>query len=203
MGPAQATDVSHDEVMKGRILDAAMQCFTQLGIAKTSIQDIARLAEVSRGTVYRYFSDRQALIDAGIEHGAEQYYDDAARAMDRKDTLSEQMGAFAEVVARTLIEHRTRDRLLDGDDTLMRSMVSDRQRTLRRHMEFLHGYVVAAIDRGEIDEKVDVDDACEWLARSIISLTMMQTAATFDYSKPATVAAFMRKHAVGGLSAAG
>ena len=34
-----------------KILAAAMQCFLQLGIAKTSLQDVARAADMSRGTV--------------------------------------------------------------------------------------------------------------------------------------------------------
>ena len=37
---------SHDEKMRERIIVAAMECFTRLGIAKTSIQDVARVASV-------------------------------------------------------------------------------------------------------------------------------------------------------------
>jgi AcrR family transcriptional regulator len=198
MAPTQ-TDKSHDEVMTERILLAAMECFSQLGIAKTSIQDVARVAEVSRGTVYRYFPDRQSLIDAGVEFGAMQYYADAAKAMGRKDTLAEQIGAFAEVVARTQLEHRTRDRLMDGDATLMRMVVADRDRTLERHTAFLRPYVEGAVTRNEVAAGLDVDEACEWLARIIMSLTMLQSAMTFSYRKPASVAAFVERYAIGGL----
>lgn len=198
MAPTQ-TEKSHDEVMKERILLAAMECFSLLGIAKTSIQDVARVAAVSRGTVYRYFPDRQALIDAGVEFGARQYYVDAAKAMNKKDTLAGQIGAFAGVVARVQLDHRTRDRLMDGDATLMRMVVADRDRTLERHAAFLRPYVEDAAARKEIDRQVDLDEACEWLARIIMSLTMLQSSLTFDYGRPASVAAWVERYAIGGL----
>ncbi|WP_156675642.1 MULTISPECIES: TetR/AcrR family transcriptional regulator, partial [unclassified Mycobacterium] len=35
---------------RDQILDAANECFAQLGIQRTSVQDVARMAKVSRGT---------------------------------------------------------------------------------------------------------------------------------------------------------
>ena len=64
-----------------RILQAALECVGQIGISKTNLQDVARAANVSRGTVYRYFSERRALIDAAIELRAEHYYAMAATRM--------------------------------------------------------------------------------------------------------------------------
>ncbi|WP_156763410.1 TetR/AcrR family transcriptional regulator, partial [Mycobacterium scrofulaceum] len=58
---------------RDQILDAANECFAQLGIQRTSVQDVARMAKVSRGTVYRYFEDRNVLIDAAIEFGAQRF----------------------------------------------------------------------------------------------------------------------------------
>ena len=78
-----------------QILEAANQCFTQLGIHRTSVQDVARMANVSRGTVYRYFEDRNVLIDAAIEFGAQKFYQQVAAAMAKKTTLAEKLGAMA------------------------------------------------------------------------------------------------------------
>ena len=49
------------------------------GIQRTSVQDVARMANVSRGTVYRYFEDRNVLIDAAIEFGAQEVLPESRR----------------------------------------------------------------------------------------------------------------------------
>jgi AcrR family transcriptional regulator len=47
-----------------RILDAAERCFERWGAAKTSIDDVAAEAGLSRATVYRYIGNRSELITA-------------------------------------------------------------------------------------------------------------------------------------------
>ncbi len=89
---------------RDQILEAANQCFTQLGIHRTSVQDVARMANVSRGTVYRYFEDRNVLIDAAIEFGAQKFYRLVADAMAEKTTLAEKLGAMAETHAAILLD---------------------------------------------------------------------------------------------------
>jgi AcrR family transcriptional regulator len=45
-----------------RLLDAAERCFTRWGPAKTTLEDIAEEAGVSRATVYRYLNSRVDLV---------------------------------------------------------------------------------------------------------------------------------------------
>src|ERR1700745_392881 len=114
------TAVADEFDRRDQILDAANECFTQLGIQRTSVQDVARMAKVSRGTIYRYFVDRDVLIAAAIEHGAQRFYREVAAAMENKTTLAEKLGAMAETHAKILLEHRTRNRLMADDSELMR-----------------------------------------------------------------------------------
>ena len=44
------------------ILDAALAVFGQSGFARTKIDDVARLAGVSKGTVYLYFDSKESLF---------------------------------------------------------------------------------------------------------------------------------------------
>src|ERR1700740_3213321 len=46
-----------------RILEVAKEAFTQCG-ANTSLDDIAKQAEVGPGTLYRHFPTRDALLEA-------------------------------------------------------------------------------------------------------------------------------------------
>lgn len=184
---------------RDQILEAANECFTQLGIQRTSVQDVARKANVSRGTVYRYFEDRNVLIDAAIEFGAQRFYREVASAMAKKNTLAEQVGAMAETHARILLDHRTRNRLMADDAELMRHMVSDGDTAVRRSTNFLEPYVRAARERGEVGTGVDVSAASEWLARIIWSFSTVNEAQTFDMSKPDTVRRYVETFAINGL----
>jgi AcrR family transcriptional regulator len=53
-----------------RLLDAAVRCIERKGIAGANVMAVAAEAGVSRPTVYRYFADQQALLDATMLHAA-------------------------------------------------------------------------------------------------------------------------------------
>lgn len=46
-----------------RIIESAYTCFGQFGIPKTSVEDIARVAGLSRQTLYKHFTGKRAIID--------------------------------------------------------------------------------------------------------------------------------------------
>ncbi len=49
---------------KDEILKAALKLFTQKGYFNTSVADIRREADVSTGTIYHYFKNKEAIADA-------------------------------------------------------------------------------------------------------------------------------------------
>ncbi|MEY3360344.1 MAG: hypothetical protein RL531_63, partial [Actinomycetota bacterium] len=49
-----------------RLLDATLACLARHGIAKTTLDDVARAAGVSRATLYRYFPGKQVLLSAAV-----------------------------------------------------------------------------------------------------------------------------------------
>lgn len=51
-----------------QILDGARSAFLELGYEGTSVEEIARRAQVSKGTIYNYFPDKQTLFIA-VVHG--------------------------------------------------------------------------------------------------------------------------------------
>jgi AcrR family transcriptional regulator len=69
-----------------RILHAAIDLFLQQGIRKTSVDDVAERAGVTRVTVYRHFADRQELI-AGAFQQVNQVFDDIRRALAMEEGL--------------------------------------------------------------------------------------------------------------------
>lgn len=61
--PAPITD-AEAAVRRGRILSAARWCFLNFGFTKTSLDDIAKRAGLSRTLLYRTFRDKEAIYQA-------------------------------------------------------------------------------------------------------------------------------------------
>jgi AcrR family transcriptional regulator len=54
------------EARPDEILDAAQQVFGEHGFARTKLEDVARAAGVSKGTLYLYFDSKESLFRAMI-----------------------------------------------------------------------------------------------------------------------------------------
>jgi AcrR family transcriptional regulator len=55
------------EARPGELLSAALEVFAEKGFAATRLDDVAARAGVSKGTVYLYFKNKEALFRAAIE----------------------------------------------------------------------------------------------------------------------------------------
>jgi AcrR family transcriptional regulator len=72
-------------------MDAAEACFEKYGIAKTTMDDIAKMAGVSRPTVYRHFNDRDGLILAVVMRRSRQLIERAQKFLRKQDSLEDQI----------------------------------------------------------------------------------------------------------------
>jgi TetR/AcrR family transcriptional regulator of autoinduction and epiphytic fitness len=85
-----------------RLLDAALATFTRFGFRKTSMEEVARAAHVSRQGLYLHFPTKEALFRAVIQHAVEAGLALArARIGDDDRTIEERLiGAFDEWTGR-------------------------------------------------------------------------------------------------------
>src|SRR5687767_15381502 len=61
------TPTTAKAVSEERVLDAALRCIARWGVAKTTLDDIAREAGVSRATVYRLFpGGKDTVVRAAV-----------------------------------------------------------------------------------------------------------------------------------------
>jgi AcrR family transcriptional regulator len=100
-----------------RLLDAAERCVERHGIRKTTMEDIAREAGISRPSVYRYFSDREELLLAVMSQHSRALVKKTHRFIARQPT-------FADAVIEGLLylaDHGRRDvitrHLVDSGDS--------------------------------------------------------------------------------------
>ncbi len=59
------------EAQRARILDAARRCFSERGFQGASIAAIADAAQMSQGLIYRYFTNKAAIIRAITDQQSE------------------------------------------------------------------------------------------------------------------------------------
>ncbi|MBB4377509.1 transcriptional regulator, TetR family [Bradyrhizobium sp. Rc3b] len=92
-----------DGSKRRQILDGARKVFMDLGFDGASMGEIARAAQVSKGTLYVYFADKSALFEAILEQEALQFGQvvfnfDPAR--DAETTLREFGRAYIHLLCR-------------------------------------------------------------------------------------------------------
>jgi AcrR family transcriptional regulator len=70
--------------MYERILDSAFQVFGERGFQATTIKDIAIGANISSGSIYTYFPDKEALFCATVSRGWQSFIDELEAIADRE-----------------------------------------------------------------------------------------------------------------------
>ena len=61
------TDIEEESSKRRQILDGARKVFMDLGFDGASMNEIARSAGVSKGTLYVYFADKNRLFEAIVQ----------------------------------------------------------------------------------------------------------------------------------------
>ncbi|MCP9970386.1 TetR/AcrR family transcriptional regulator [Actinomadura madurae] len=78
------------DATRERIIDAAEECFGRFGVAKTTVEDIAAAAKLSRATVYRSVTGgRDELILAVVVRDLHRFLDRLAERLRRERSVSE------------------------------------------------------------------------------------------------------------------
>jgi AcrR family transcriptional regulator len=77
----------HLEARRKQIIEAAAECFIEIGFKKTSMRDICRTANLSPGAVYNYFTGKDKIIEAIAQASQEQNVEIIASAAEDDNPL--------------------------------------------------------------------------------------------------------------------
>lgn len=179
------------------IVESAYGCFRKQGLQKATIVDIARTAGVSRSTIYEYFSDKAAIIEACAEHASERFYREMSKAMEQGGSLEEKLSRAAVFVtqARRVIAS---EKYFD-EEAISLLLTKDAGVLLRECVDFFAPYLSAARLTGEVRKDLDIEAAGEWFARILFSL-FSTPSSTLDMDDPEVAAEFVRAHVVRGFA---
>ena len=99
-----------------RIVDGALRCLARQGIAKTTVDDIAREAGLSRATVYRTFpGGKEGILAAVVETEVARLFSSLAVAMGEATDLEDVLVAGMVESARRLRDHEALAYLLEHE----------------------------------------------------------------------------------------
>lgn len=124
--PTVLAHLEHPDEITTRILAAALEQSEQVGIRRTTMEDVARRSGLGRATVYRRFPTKATLIDALVLVEARRYLDGNARARAHGSTLEDRMVYGTMFTVKFLREHTLLRKLLRTEpETLLPSLTVD------------------------------------------------------------------------------
>lgn len=77
-----------------RILEAAEKIFSMYGYEKATLDEIIALADVGKGTVYKYFGNKEQLFYKLVAEKNKPFVERLSKAVLGKDTLQEKLYAY-------------------------------------------------------------------------------------------------------------
>lgn len=202
MGAPAATDgaapavVAPAEALEDRLVDAMRECIGRWGVAKTTADDIARAAGVSRATLYRAFpGGKDVAFEALVRHEVHRFFaattDRLHEAHDLEDLLVVGITGAA--------------RFLSGHDALRYVLTHEPERILpelafhrlQRALDVAVAFATPHLRRFVRDSS-SAEEHAEWIVRILLSYAM-NPSPTLDLTDHASVRRFVATYLLPGL----
>jgi AcrR family transcriptional regulator len=153
-----------------RWLDAAESCYTRFGPAKTTVEDVAQAAGVSRATLYRHFKSRDELLVAVIVREAGRLAAEAEVYIRRFDDVGSWIVEGMLLCLREIPRRPLLAMLFAPEEVGPASrLVLTSERLLEIGADFLRPMFEAARGRGLLRESVQIELLMEWVLRILMS----------------------------------
>jgi AcrR family transcriptional regulator len=178
-----------------RIVQAAYECVARWGFSKTTVEDAAREAGVSRATLYRYFpGGRDELLAAVVAWENARFFARLYDEVREAATLEEVMELGIVFARRDIQEHDVLQRVLDTEpDLLLPKLTVEAEGTQRMIAAFLEPYLA----REPLAPGVDLTEAADFLARMVLSY--VSAPGGWDLADRAQVARLVQGELLGGI----
>ena len=149
-----------------RVVDAVLRCVARWGVAKTTLDDIARESGLSRATVYRLFpGGKDALLAAVTTSEVSRFMRTVGSRFDEADSLEELLVAGITEAGQHLTTHAALQYLLVHEpETVLPSIAfGAMDAVLQAVSDFTAPYLARYLPAE------DAPRAAEWVGRIVIS----------------------------------
>lgn len=138
---------------KKLILDAASKSFTMFGYKATTMDQVAKLANVGKGTIYTFFKNKEELFDEIINELVRDMKRAAEESYDPTKSFYENVHQALMRILEFRKEHQLTIKLFQEEKEIGTPAVTEVIKTLEKViLTFIKERVVQAIERGDIKE---------------------------------------------------
>lgn len=170
MPESQFNSLDYSDPMITRILDAAEQCLHRYGIRRTALGEVARVGKLSRGSIYRYFKDKESLVEGVFRRRQELFLNRAEAQLEKETTLVDKL-TYSVMAGRKDMQEGLFASLSETEPETVAMMFLD-PRFYERSVSFWPPHVRMAQEAGEIEGEIDVGVATDLIMRLAVSLVM-------------------------------
>jgi AcrR family transcriptional regulator len=178
--------------VRTRILEAAYACVARSGLAKTTVEDAAREAGLSRATVYRHFpGGKDELLAAVVDFEVLRFFGRMTEAIHGSTSLVDVTEGALSFASRALAEHLVLQQVLRSEPQLLVPRINEStNRLLPIVRQFFEPFVAAEAAAGRLREGVDPRLAADYVAR--MALAYANAAGRWDLGDHGQVRALVR-----------
>jgi AcrR family transcriptional regulator len=156
--PADADDA------RDHIVEAALACFERFGLARTTMDDIAREANVSRPMIYRYFADRDGLVMSVIRSRAAIFIEKVRGFIDTHESFEDALvEGFLYLVQLGRSDPYVRLLVHPDHMAMAAKVIGGSEESVDLTAEMWDALFAAAQERGELDPARDRREMCRWM----------------------------------------
>lgn len=161
-----------EDALLDRVASAALERFVEYGIRRSTIDDIAQAAGVSRITVFRRFENKQRLIDIVIAREIQHGMAELDRTWSGGESLEEQLAQAMTFVVQFVRGHPLFDRLLRSEpESVLPLLTVDGGPAIALYRELIAHRLRTEIAAGRAASD-DPDLVAEVIARLAVSLIL-------------------------------
>jgi AcrR family transcriptional regulator len=178
-----------------RILEATYACVARYGISKTTVEDVAREARLSRATIYRHFpGGKDELIADTIRWETGRFFTRLAEAVAGAETLAEVLEEALLFAHEAIDGHVVLQKILQTEPELLLPQLSvDNERVLG----WIRAFLLPAVEAHGLPEGVDARATADYLSRMVLSFIAAQ--GRWDLTNRASVRTLVQTELLAGL----
>jgi AcrR family transcriptional regulator len=182
-----------------RLLQATFACVARYGIAKTTVEDVAREAGVSRATVYRQFpGGKDQLIGDTVRWETARFFAELAVAIEHSSDFESTLEDAIVFARAALAQHAVFQKVLETEPDLLLPQMSVDDRLVRSLVaQFLKAHLEPEADR--LAQGLTVDQVADHVSRLLLSF--FNAAGSWDLTDRDQVRELVRTQLLAGVFA--